>query len=123
MSFFAMTGTSVNDGGCMPSSAEITDFADAIARLDTPKGNDISERIDLTIDGRRAARYDVSNLSTCSGFGLWSGTILAAGETGSIYVIDVDGVLLAIELNRDGSQTEAELEEAWAIIASLQIAR
>ena len=122
MSFFALTSTSVNDGGCMPSSAEITDFADAIARLDTPEGDDISDRIDLTIDGHPAARYDISTLSTCSGFGLWSGTILGAGETGSIYVIDVDGELFAIELNRDGSQTEAELEEAWAIIASLQIA-
>jgi hypothetical protein len=123
MSFFAMTATSVNDGGCMPSSAEITDFADAIARLDSPKGNDISDRIDLTIDGHPAARYDISNLSTCSGFGLWSGTILGTGETGSVYVIDVDGVLLAIELNRDGTQTQAELEEAWAIIAALQIDR
>ena len=123
MSFFAMTATAVNDGGCMPSSAEITDFADAIARLDTPKGNDISDRIDLTIDGHPAARYDISNLSTCAGFGLWSGTILGAGETGSLYVIDVDGVLVAIELNRDGSQTAAELEEAYAIIAALQIDR
>ena len=121
--FFALTETVVNDGGCMPSSAEITDFADAIARLDSPKGNDISERIDLTIDGHPAARYDISNLSTCPGFGLWHGTILGAGETGSIYVIDVDGVLLAIELNRDGTQTQEELEEAYAIIASLQIAR
>jgi hypothetical protein len=123
MSFFAQIATSVNDGGCMPSSADITDFADAIARLDSPKGNDISDRIDLTIDGHPAARYDISNLSTCSGFGLWSGTILGPGETGSVYVIDVDGVLLAIELNRDGTQTQTELEEAWAIIASLQIAQ
>ena len=123
IAFFASTATLVNDGGCMPSSAEITDFGDAIARLDSPKGNDISDRIDLTIDGHPAARYDISNLSTCTGFGLWSGTILGAGETGSVYVIDVDGVLMAIELNRDGSQTQAELEEAWAIIASLQIAR
>jgi hypothetical protein len=36
-------------------------------------------------------------------------------------VIDVDGLLLAIELNRDGSQTPTELEEAWAIVASLRI--
>ena len=121
MSLFALTATTVNDGGCMLSSAEITDFADAIARLDTPKGNDISDRIDLTIDGHPAARYDISNLSTCPGFGLWSGTILGEGETGSIYVIDVDGVLFAIELNRDGNQTPAELEETYAIIASLQI--
>jgi hypothetical protein len=123
ITFSALTATSVNDGGCLASSAEITDFADAIARLDKPKGNDISRRIDLTIDGHPAARYDISNLSTCSGFGLWSGTILGAGETGSVYVIDVDGELMAIELNRDGTQTQAELEEAWAIIASLQIAR
>jgi hypothetical protein len=107
----------------MSSRAEIIDFADAIARLDEPQGKDISERIDLTIDGHPAARYDISDLSTCSGFGLWSGTILGAGESGSIYVIDVDGVLLEIELNRDGSQTPAELEETHAIIASLQITR
>jgi len=118
----ASMATTVNDGGCMPISTEISGFADAIARLDAPQGNDISERIDLTIDGHPAARYDISRLSSCSGFGLWSGTILGRGETGSIYVIDVDGELLAIELNRNGSQTAAELEEAYAIVASLQFA-
>jgi hypothetical protein len=120
MAFFAMGATSVNDGSCMPNRTEITDFADAIARLDTPKGNDISDRIDLTIDGHPAARYDITGLTSCSAFGLWQLTMLGAGETGSIYVIDVDGVLLEIELNRDGSQTAAELEETYAIIASLQ---
>jgi hypothetical protein len=45
------------------------------------------------------------------------------GETVSIYMIDVDGTLVEIELNRDGTQTPAELEEAYAIIASLQITR
>jgi hypothetical protein len=30
---------------------------------------------------------------------------------------------MAIELNRDGNQTQVELEEAWAIVESLQIAR
>jgi len=105
-------------------SVEVTTFADAIARLDTPRGSDISKRIDLTIDGHPAARYDIVDLTTCpQGFGLWHGTALGPHETGSIYVIDVDGVLLAIELNRDGNQTPAELEEAYAIIASLQITR
>jgi hypothetical protein len=120
MGFHAMGATSVNDGSCMSSRADVTDFADAIARLDEPQGKDISKRIDLTIDGHPAARYDITNLSTCSGFGLWSGTILGQGETGSIYVIDVDGVLVEIELNRNGEQTPAELEEAYAIIASLK---
>ena len=120
IAFAAMGATSVADGGCMSSSADITDFADAIARLDEPQGNDISQRIDLTIDGHPAARYDISKLSTCAGFGLWSGTIIGPGETGSVYVIDVDGVLLEIELNRNGSQTPAELAEAHAIIESLQ---
>ena len=108
----------------MPDSLEITSFADAVARLDAPTGDDISDRVDLTVGGHPAARYDVIYLSTCpQGFGLWSGTILGPGETGSIYVIDVDGTLLAIELNRDGTQTPAELEEAWAIVESLQITR
>jgi hypothetical protein len=108
----------------MPYSAEIKTFADAIARLDTPRGPDISRRIDLTIDGHPAARYDITNLSTCpTGFGLWHGTTIGVGETGSLYVIDVDGILLASELNRDGSQTPTELEETYAIIASLQITR
>ena len=123
MAFHAMGATSVNDGSCMSSRADVTDFADAIARLDEPQGKDISKRIDLTIDGHPAARYDISKLSTCSGFGLWSGTILGQGETGSVYVIDVDGLLIEIELNRDGSQTPAELEETYAIIASLQFSR
>ena len=120
IAIYASTATSVNDGGCMPISTDISGFADAIARLDAPQGNDISDRIDLTIDGHPAARYDISSLSTCTGFGLWSGTIMGSGETGSLYVIDVDGELVAIELNRDGSQTAAELEEAYAIVASLQ---
>jgi hypothetical protein len=123
IAFFAMGATTVNDGGCMSSRADVTDFANAIARLDEPQGNDISKRIDLTIDGHPAARYDISKLSTCSGFGLWSGTILGAGETGSIYVIDVDGTLIEIELNRNGSQTPAEVDEAHAIIESLQFTR
>ena len=108
----------------MPDALDITSFDDAVARLDTPVGDDISDRIDLTIDGHAAARYDISDLTTCpEGFGLWHLTAIGAGETGSVYVIDVDGVLVAIELNRDGSQSEAELEEAYAIIASLQIAQ
>ena len=75
------------------------------------------------LDGHPAARYDISDLTTCpDGFGLWDLTALGPGETGSVYVIDIDGELLAIELNRDGSQTPAELEEAHAIIASLQFA-
>jgi hypothetical protein len=124
ITFYASSASDVYSTSCMPESLEITSFADAVARLDIPKGNDISDRIDLTIDGHPAARYDISTLYTCQGgFGLWHGTSLGAGETGSIYVIDVDGVLLAIELNRDGFQTEAELEEAYAIVASLQISR
>lgn len=124
ITLIASTWTTVLATSCMPESLEITSFADALARLDTPTGDDISDRVDLTISGHPAARYDITNLSTCpEGFGLWYMTTLGFGETGSVYVIDVDGVLLAIELNRDGNQTPAELEEAWAIIASLQIAR
>ena len=123
MGFHVSAETSVYETSCMPDGEDFTTFAEAIARLDTPVGDDISPRIDLTIDGHAAARYDISTLTTCPmGFGLWNLTSLGVGETGSIYVIDVDGVLLAIELNRDGSQTAAELEEAHAIIASLQFA-
>ncbi len=121
ITLIAWTATSVMDTSCMPDTLEITSFADALARLDTPVGDDISDRIDLTIDGHVAARYDISNLTTCpGGFGLWHGTTIGRGETGSVYVIDVDGVLVAVELNRDGSQTPAELEEARTIIASMQ---
>jgi hypothetical protein len=123
IAFFASMETSTFEMSCIPDSPEITTFADAVARLDTPKGEDISPRIDLIIDGHPAARWDIVDLSTCSGFGLWHMTTIGAGETGSIYVIDVDGVLLEMELNRDGSQTLTELEEAYAIVASLQITR
>jgi hypothetical protein len=123
MSFGALGATSVNDSSCMPTRADISGFDDAIARLDTPKGTDISPRIDLTIDGHRAARYDITHLDSCGGFGLWGGTIIGRGETGSIYVIDVDGLLMAIELNRDGSQTAAQMQETYSIVESLQIAR
>jgi hypothetical protein len=121
MGFHASAATDVYETSCMPDGEDFTSFAEAIVRLDTPNGDDISDRIDLTIDGHAAARYDITDLSTCpGGFGLWHGTAIGAGETGSVYVIDVDGVLLAIELNRDGSQTRRELEEAYAIVASLQ---
>jgi hypothetical protein len=121
---FASTATDAYSTSCMPDIPWTASFAESIARLDTPRGKDISARVDLTIDGHPAARYDIANLTTCPrGFGLWHGTSLGGGETGSIYVIDVDGVLLAIELNRDGSQTPAELAEARAIVESLQISR
>jgi hypothetical protein len=119
----ASTATDVIADSCLPYSPEIATLGDAVAMLDTATGDDISERVDLTIGGHPAARYDVVELSSCAGFGLWSGTILGPGETGSIYAIDVDGVLMAIELNRDGTQTQAELEEAWGIVESLQITR
>jgi hypothetical protein len=120
MGMWASTATEVYQTSCMPDGEDFGTFAEAIARLDTPKGPDISPRVDLTIDGHPAARYDITNLTTCpDGFGLWHMTALGGGETGSIYVIDVDGVLVEIELNRDGSQTRAELEEADAIVASL----
>lgn len=117
------TATSAYATSCMPDIPQTASFADAVARLDTPTGEDISDRVDLTIGGHAAARYDISTLYTCpEGFGLWHGTSFGQGETGSLYVIDVDGVLLmAIELNRNGNQTQAELEEVWAIIESLQI--
>ena len=122
ISITAMTATDVLVSSCMPENLEFATFEQAIARLDTPTGDDISGRADLTIDGYRAARYDVSAITTCpEGFGLWAGTTLGGGETGSIYVIDVDGVLLAVVLNRSGRQTPAELEEAHAIIESFDI--
>jgi hypothetical protein len=124
MSIIAMTATRVFSSSCMPDAEEIATFAAAVARLDAPTGPDISERVDLTIDGHPAARYDVTDLSTCpDGFGLWGGTTLGPGETGSIYVIDVDGVLLAVELNRDGTQAPAEIAEAQAIVESMRIER
>ena len=107
-------------GACMPNDSEVTSFEDAIARLDVPKGEDIGDRVDLTIDGHRAARYDITNLETCDAFGLWSGTLLGPGETGSVYVIDLNGLLVAIELNRHGDLTRAQIEEAWAIVASIR---
>lgn len=122
IAIFAGTSTVRNDDtSCWSQTGEIESFADALARLDTPSGDDISARIDLEIDGYAAARYDITDLRTCSGFGLWGGMIMGLGETGSTYIVDVDGTLFAIELNRDGSQTRAELDEAYAIIASLQI--
>ena len=120
VSIFASTATEPLASSCMRGNPEIASFADAVARLDTPTGEDISARIDLTIDGHPAARYDVTDLSTCPGFGLWSGTILGAGETGSIYVIDVDGELLGIELNWSSLGSRSGIEEAYAIVETLQ---
>jgi hypothetical protein len=122
IAIYVMGATDVMTSSCMPDAPEIATFEEALARLDAPIGDDIAKRVDLTIDGYRAARYDVSKLTTCpQGFGLWGGTILGPGETGSIYVIDVDGLLLAVELNRDGEQTPAELDEAQAIVESFDI--
>lgn len=108
---------------CMPINSEVSSFADAIGLLDAPSGPDISPRVDLTIDGHPAARYDISNLETCEAFGLWDGTLLGPGETGSIFVIDVDGLLVAVELNVHGNPTQAQIEEARAIVASIRFER
>jgi len=123
ISLVASTAAIVQATSCMPDGAEITSFADAVARLDTPTGTDISERVNLIVGGHPAARYDIVDLSSCpGGFGLWDGTTIGAGETGSIYVIDVDGLLVAIELQVGGSLTPAALEEVSAIVESLQFA-
>src|ERR1044071_3222658 len=87
IAIYVMGATDVMTSSCMPDAPEIATFEEALARLDAPIGDDIAKRVDLTIDGYRAARYDVSKLTTCpQGFGLWGGTILGPGETGSIYV-------------------------------------
>jgi hypothetical protein len=124
MAIFAMDTGALYETSCMPNTGSFGTFAKAVARLDTPQGPDISRRVNLTIDGHRAARYDIVDLTSCpDGFGLWHGTALGTGETGSVFVIEVDGGLVSIELNRDGSQTAAELQEAYGIVASLHFAR
>ncbi len=121
ISIHPSTATSINSGTCVPHHAgEIADFADAVARLSAPKVDDISDPIELTIGGHPAVRFDVTELSGCAGFGLWNGTTLGEGESGSVYVIDVDGEVVAIEVNRNSDATQAQFDEAGAIVASLR---
>lgn len=100
---------------------DLTTFDGAVAALAAYDGGGIAPQAEITIDGHPAARFDADRLSGC-GFGLESGVILGAGESGSIYVIDVDGSVVAIELNVGSGVTEAQLAEARAIVESLTIA-
>ena len=119
----AGTGSQPDDAAfCGSAIGVVSSFADAVALLDTAQGDDIADRIDLEIDGHPAARYDITDLRTCSGFGLWAGTIMGLGESGSWYLVDAGGVLVAIELGyREGTKTRRDLEEARAIVESLRI--
>lgn len=118
----AMTQADAVAPPCVPAGEpEVRTFAEAVAALSAPQGDDLSGPLNLTIDGHDAARFDVSDLATCPQFGLWGGVLLGRGESGSIYVVDVDGVLLSFELNSSGGATQVQVDEARAIVESLQI--
>jgi hypothetical protein len=119
---YPSTATEVIQSTCFPfDNSAIDSFADGVDRLSTPTGSDIVGPIELTIDGHPAVRFDVTRLSTCTNFGLWDGTGLGLSESGSIYFIDVDGELVAIEVNHTpGRLTPAAIDEAHAIVVSME---
>ena len=105
---------------CLGNAGVVTTFSEAVARLAADTASGVSAPISLRIDGRDAVRFDVRDLSSC-GFGLESGVIIGPGESGSIYVVDMDGIVLSVELNAGAGATQKQLDEARTIVASLRL--
>jgi hypothetical protein len=99
-------------------------FADVVASLSGETAGGVSKPVQLTIGGHDAVRFDVDHLSGCAGgFGLQSGVILGPGESGSIFAIDMDGVVISFELNVADGFTLAQVDEARSIVAGLRLER
>lgn len=87
-----------------------------------------SEPTQTTIGGYPATRFEVSfESSACpDGYELWSGSDVSSDSTWIVYIVDVDveGVPLGVTIrNRGGAAPAAQVAEAEAIVATLEIAR
>ena len=109
---------------CTGSPLAVAAFADAVAALAMQHESGVTGPVDLTIGGYAAARFDAADLIGCTGgFGLIGGAIIGEFEHGSIYVIDVDGSILTVELNVADGTPAAQVDEAREIVETFAIAK
>ena len=98
--------------------------ADAVAALASAQGVALSAPTAITIGGHPATRFEVAaNAQLCfDEVLLWNDKTVARGTTMIIYVVDVDGRAFGITIESRGNEAPpAQLAEAEAILASLQI--
>lgn len=112
----------------------VSGASEAIEALVTQEGHDLTGPTDATIAGLPASRLDISvpaefDDTTCTNglIRLWIGTNdtgIGPGETMTIYIVDVDGLALAVHAPfSDEAMTPALIAEVDGIIASLEIER
>ena len=117
--------THVNTACSPQERVEVSTPAEVVARLAVLQGDAASAPSQVTVGDFAATRFEIaSHAATCAdGIQLWEGVHLAAASTAVIYVVDVEGVALGITIqNRDDEAPTAQLAEAEAMIASMQIA-
>jgi hypothetical protein len=121
------TVDAVIDNACEPwtrSPVSFETLADAAEAIGAQPGHRTSEPTDVTIAGHPALRLEISaEGSTCDGIGLWSGNEFSIDSDAIVYLVDIDGQTLGFGVWYERSQTTpAQLAEAEAIVASIEIA-
>jgi hypothetical protein len=110
----------------------VSGASEAIEALVSQEGHDLTGPTDVTIAGLPASRLAISvptefDATTCTNemIRLWIGTNdtgIDPGETMTVYIVDVDGLALAVHAPfSDVEMTPALIAEVDGIIASLQI--
>jgi hypothetical protein len=120
------------DKGLMdpPVGPTASDLANALASIDALNPSTLSG---VTVDGyvgteitlRAPATFDGCTLPS-DGFSVWQLPLGAnygfqAGQTSRVFILDVDGKRLVIDLAQPADQTTEELSQALEIIDSIQI--
>jgi hypothetical protein len=119
----------VIDNACDPWTRDPVEFgtlAEAAEAIVAQPGHRTSGPTEVTIDGHAAPRLEISTEgSTCTdGIGLWYGNEFSRDRDAIVYLVDLDGHTVAITVWYIRSQTTpAQLAEAEAIVASIQIER
>ena len=128
ISITASTVDTVLTDPCDPTAGVggiVTTPAEAAEAMAAHIGHRTSERTDVAVDGHDALRLEISTEgSTCTDpFGVWPGTEVQPGQDAIIYLVDTGGEHpLGIGLWYNASETTpAQLAEAEAIVASIQI--
>jgi len=106
------------------SRVEVATQAEAVAALQAARGIAMSAPTSVTLGGYPAARFEIaSDAQMCfDEVALWDDVSATHGSAMNIHLVDVDGVTLGVTiLDRDGGASPAELAEAEAIVASMEI--
>ena len=111
-------GSCGHAAGSPPSAAVLVEW------LTENEDHTTTEPTELTISGYPATRFEISfEGSPCpADVEVWTGAGLLRDATAIVYIVDVDGELLGITIaNRDAAAPEAQVAEADAMVAALQI--